>query len=437
MPLSPPQYSLYPFCFVFFFRTRSPSNIYRIYLLYSVYCPGAYKLHREKFFCLKCSLPEHPNTQDSAWHVIDTQWISAEQMKGNQWTGRWSASSVLAQVFLFSLLQVSAEHQCPYLATPMSPTSEDRCDTGHLPATTMATSQLARPTLFIWHWPRQRLSWGQVTSNLEQEPCISGQKKRVRDPGRGEAGRWTSQHDLPLPLTWIHKQKNCLFEWILGEQEDHPQTSLLWSLQLWDYWTSVWVPVMTFPNFVTWGQKSPRAPTSSGVRWDQRWPHQGCCGSIGGSRHTFLLPEKSKSFAIIIISKNRIMKIMASSPITSWQVDGETVETVTGYFLGLQNHCRWGLQPWSKKTLTPWKESYDQPRQHIKKQRHCFANKGPSSQSYGFSSGNVWMWALDYKESWAPKNWCFELWCWRRLLRVPWTARRSNQSILKEISLEY
>ena len=57
--------------------------------------------------------------------------------------------------------------------------------------------------------------------------------------------------------------------------------------------------------------------------------------------------------------------------------------------------------------LAPWKKSYDQPRQHIKKQRHYFANKGPSSQHYGFSSGHVWMWELDYKQSWAPKNWCF------------------------------
>ena len=56
--------------------------------------------------------------------------------------------------------------------------------------------------------------------------------------------------------------------------------------------------------------------------------------------------------------------------------------------------------------LTPWKKSYDQPRQHIKKQRHYFANKGPSSQSYGFSSSHLWMWELDHKESWAPKNWC-------------------------------
>ena len=57
--------------------------------------------------------------------------------------------------------------------------------------------------------------------------------------------------------------------------------------------------------------------------------------------------------------------------------------------------------------LTPWKQSYDQFRQHIKKQRHYFANRGPSSQGYGFSSGHVWMWELDGEESWAPKNWCF------------------------------
>ena len=57
--------------------------------------------------------------------------------------------------------------------------------------------------------------------------------------------------------------------------------------------------------------------------------------------------------------------------------------------------------------LAPWKKSYDKPRQHIKKQRHYFANKGPSSQSYGFSSSHVWMWELDYKETWVPKNWCF------------------------------
>ena len=59
------------------------------------------------------------------------------------------------------------------------------------------------------------------------------------------------------------------------------------------------------------------------------------------------------------------------------------------------------------KILTPWKESYDQPRQHIKKWRHYFVHKGPSGQGYGFSSGHVWMWELDCEESWVPKNWCF------------------------------
>ena len=87
--------------------------------------------------------------------------------------------------------------------------------------------------------------------------------------------------------------------------------------------------------------------------------------------------------------------------------------------------------------LAPWKKNYDQPTQHIKKQRHYFANKGPSSQGYGFSSSHVWLWELGYKKAESWRIDAFELWCWRRLLRVPWTPRRSNQSILKEISPEY
>ena len=83
--------------------------------------------------------------------------------------------------------------------------------------------------------------------------------------------------------------------------------------------------------------------------------------------------------------------------------------------------------------FTPWKESYDQPRQYIKKQRHYFANKSPCSQGYGFSSGHVWMWELDYEESWAPKNWCFWTVVLEKTLWVPWTASRSSPSILKEI----
>ena len=83
--------------------------------------------------------------------------------------------------------------------------------------------------------------------------------------------------------------------------------------------------------------------------------------------------------------------------------------------------------------LAPWKKSYDQPRQHITKQWHHFANKDPYSQSYGFPCSHVGMWELYHNEGWAPMNWCFET----VVLRVPCTARRTNQSILKDINPEY
>ena len=75
--------------------------------------------------------------------------------------------------------------------------------------------------------------------------------------------------------------------------------------------------------------------------------------------------------------------------------------------------------------------------EHIEKQRHYFANKVLSSQSYAFSSSHVRMWELDHKESWAPRVDAFKLYCWRKLLTVPWTARRSNQSIPKESNHEF
>ena len=87
--------------------------------------------------------------------------------------------------------------------------------------------------------------------------------------------------------------------------------------------------------------------------------------------------------------------------------------------------------------LTPWKERYEQPRQHIKKQRHYFVNKDHLFKAvvfpvvmYGYER-----WIINKSE--CQRIDAFELWCWRRLIRVPWTARGSNQSILKEISLEY
>ena len=99
---------------------------------------------------------------------------------------------------------------------------------------------------------------------------------------------------------------------------------------------------------------------------------------------------------------NHKTKIIASGPIISWQIDGETVEIVSDLWWG-------GGAPESlqmvtaamklRHLLTPWKKSYDQPKQHIEKQRHYFAHQGPSSQGYGFSSSHVWMCDLDYKES--------------------------------------
>ena len=75
------------------------------------------------------------------------------------------------------------------------------------------------------------------------------------------------------------------------------------------------------------------------------------------------------------------------------------------------------------------------PRQHIKKQRHCFAKKGPSNQRHGFSHSHVWMWELDCEESWVLKNWCF--WTVEKALESPLNCKRSNQSLLKEINPEY
>ena len=87
--------------------------------------------------------------------------------------------------------------------------------------------------------------------------------------------------------------------------------------------------------------------------------------------------------------------------------------------------------------LAPWKKSYDQPRQHIKKQRHYFVNKGLYSQTMVFPVVMYVCESWTWKKAECWRIYAFELWCWRSLLRVPWTARRSNQSILKEMNPEY
>ena len=87
--------------------------------------------------------------------------------------------------------------------------------------------------------------------------------------------------------------------------------------------------------------------------------------------------------------------------------------------------------------LAPWKKSYDTPRQHIKKQRHHFTDKGPLVKAMVFSLSLVQMWELDHKGGWVPRNWCFITVVLEKILRVPWTVRRSNRSILKEINRYY
>ena len=101
---------------------------------------------------------------------------------------------------------------------------------------------------------------------------------------------------------------------------------------------------------------------------------------------------KEESKKVDLKLKIQKAKIMASGPITSWEIDVETVEAVSDFILGGSKITADGdCSNEIKRCLFLGKESYDQPRQHIKKQRHHFVNKGPSSQGYGFSSGHVWM----------------------------------------------
>ena len=138
---------------------------------------------------------------------------------------------------------------------------------------------------------------------------------------------------------------------------------------------------------------------------------------------SFLMRVKEESGKAGLKLNIQRTKIMKSSPITSWQIDGEKVETVTDYiFLGSKftadNNCSLEI----KRHLLLGSKTMTNLDSVLKKQRYPFANKGPYSESCGFSSSNAWMWELDHKEGWEPKTDDFEFWCWRRLLRVPWTA---------------
>ena len=125
---------------------------------------------------------------------------------------------------------------------------------------------------------------------------------------------------------------------------------------------------------------------------------------------------------------------MASGPITSWQLDEETMETVTDFiFFGSKITAGGDCSHEIKRHLLLGSKAMTN-LDSILKSRDITANRGPFSQRYGFSSSHIWMWQLDHKEGWTPKTDAFKLGFWRRLLRVPWTARRSNQSVLKEIN---
>ena len=106
---------------------------------------------------------------------------------------------------------------------------------------------------------------------------------------------------------------------------------------------------------------------------------------------SLLMKVKEESEKVGLNLNIQKTKIMASGPITSQEIDGETMETVSDFIFGGSKITADGDCSHEIKTFTPWKESYEQPRQHIKKQRHYFANKGPSRQGYGFSCGHVWM----------------------------------------------
>ena len=161
-----------------------------------------------------------------------------------------------------------------------------------------------------------------------------------------------------------------------------------------------------------------------------------CCCSVALSCQTLVTPMDSSILGFPVL--HYLLEFAHSCPLNWWC--HPTISSSVSWQI---------LFSWAPKSLLMMttarilkdgcslKESYDKSRQHIKKQRHHFANKGTYNQTYGFPSSHAWMWKMDHKERWCWRIDVFELWCWSRLLRVPWTARRSNQSILKEINAEY
>ena len=129
---------------------------------------------------------------------------------------------------------------------------------------------------------------------------------------------------------------------------------------------------------------------------------------------------KEESVKAVLKLNIQKTKIMASGPITSWWIEGEKVEAVTDFiFLGSKITMDGDHSHEIKRCLLLGRKAVIKPDSILKKQRHHFANKGPYSQTYGFSSSHVWRWELDHKKGWAPKNWCFWIIVLEKTLQSP------------------
>ena len=156
-----------------------------------------------------------------------------------------------------------------------------------------------------------------------------------------------------------------------------------------------------------------------------------------GELKSLLMKVKEESGKVGLKLNVHKMKIMASGPITPWKIDGETMETVTDFiFLGSKITADGDCSHEIKRPLLLGRKPMTNLDSILKAEYH-FTNKGLSSQGCGFSRGHVWMWDLDYKESWMLKNWCFWTVVLEKTLESPLDCKRSNQSILKETSPEY
>ena len=147
-----------------------------------------------------------------------------------------------------------------------------------------------------------------------------------------------------------------------------------------------------------------------------------------------VIEESEKASLKLNIQKT---KIMASGPVTSQQIDGETMETVTDYFLGLQNHCGWWLQPDIKRHLLLRRKAMTNLYSILKSTHITVPTKVHTVKFTVFADVIYGCGRCTIKKADHQRIDVFKLWCWRRLLRAPWTARRSNQSILEKINPEY